>query len=207
MTEDRSARKRRVVVDAATALFLRHGYLGTSMDQIAAFAAVSKPTVYKFFPDKEQLFTAIVLETLDRAGAPFLAELSRLAETRSGQLADDLRDLARRYLATVTQPAVLQLRRLVIGASHQLPALASAYYERAPEQTLRTLADCFRRLADRGLLRTPDPDQAAAHFAFLVLGRALDKSLFCGDQPFTAEELAAQADAGAAAFLAAYGTL
>jgi TetR/AcrR family transcriptional repressor of mexJK operon len=207
MTEDRSARKRRVVVDAATTLFLRHGYLGTSMDQIAAFAGVSKPTVYKFFPDKEQLFTAIVMETLDRAGAPFLAELSRLAETRSGQLADDLRDLARRYLATVTQPAVLQLRRLVIGASHQLPALASAYYERAPEQTLRTLADCFRRLADRGLLRAPDPDQAAAHFAFLVLGRALDKSLFCGDQPFTTEELAAQADAGASAFLAAYAAM
>jgi TetR/AcrR family transcriptional repressor of mexJK operon len=207
MTEDRSARKRRVVVDAATTLFLRHGYLGTSMDQIAAFAGVSKPTVYKFFPDKEQLFTAIVMETLDRAGAPFLAELSRLAETRSGQLADDLRDLAWRYLATVTQPAVLQLRRLVIGASHQLPALASAYYERAPEQTLRTLADCFRRLADRGLLRAPDPDQAAAHFAFLVLGRALDKSLFCGDQPFTTEELAAQADAGASAFLAAYAAM
>jgi TetR/AcrR family transcriptional repressor of mexJK operon len=207
MTEDRSARKRRVVVDAATTLFLRHGYLGTSMDQIAAFAGVSKPTVYKFFADKEQLFTAIVMETLDRARGPFLAELSRLAETRSGQLADDLRDLARRYLATVTQPAVLQMRRLVIGASHQLPALASAYYERAPEQTLRTLADCFRRLADRGLLRAPDPDQAAAHFAFLVLGRALDKSLFCGDQPFTTEELAAQADAGAAAFLAAYAAM
>jgi TetR/AcrR family transcriptional repressor of mexJK operon len=207
MTEDRSARKRRVVVDAATTLFLRHGYLGTSMDQIAAFAGVSKPTVYKFFADKEQLFTAIVMETLDRAGGPFLAELSRLAETRSGQLADDLRDLARRYLATVTQPAVLQMRRLVIGASHQLPALASAYYERAPEQTLRTLADCFRRLADRGQLRAPDPDQAAAHFAFLVLGRALDKSLFCGDQPFTAEELAAQADAGASAFLAAYAAM
>jgi TetR/AcrR family transcriptional repressor of mexJK operon len=207
MTEDRSARKRRVVVDAAATLFLRHGYLGTSMDQIAAFAAVSKPTVYKFFPDKEQLFTAIVMETLDRAGAPFLAELPRLAETRYGQLADDLRDLARQYLATVTQPAVLQLRRLVIGASPQLPAVASAYYERAPEQTLRSLADCFRRLADRGLLRAPDPGQAAAHFAFLVLGRALDKSLFCGDQPFTGEELAAQADAGAAAFLGAYGTL
>lgn len=207
MTEDRSARKRRVVVDAATTLFLRHGYLGTSMDQIAAFAGVSKPTVYRFFADKEQLFTAIVMETLDRAGGPFLAGLSRLAETRSGQLADDLRDLARRYLATVTQPAVLQMRRLVIGASHQLPALASAYYERAPERTLRMLADCFRRLADRGLLRAPDPGQAAAHFAFLVLGRALDKSLFCGDQPFTTEELAAQADAGASAFLAAYAAM
>jgi TetR/AcrR family transcriptional regulator, mexJK operon transcriptional repressor len=202
MTDDRSARKRRVVIDAATTLFLRHGYLGTSMDQIAAFAAVSKPTVYKFFPDKEQLLTAIVTETLDRGTSPLLTELSRLAE--SDRLASDLRELARRYLTTVTQPPGLQLRRLVIGASHQLPGLARTYYEQAPEQILRALAECFRRLANRGLLRLTDPGQAAAHFAFLVLGRALDKSLFCGDQPFTAAELAAQADAGASAFLAAY---
>jgi AcrR family transcriptional regulator len=106
--ESRSARKRRAIVEAATALFLRHGYLGTSMDQIALFAAVSKPTVYKFFPDKEQLLTAIVLETLDHAGTPFLDGLARLAGT--DQLADDMRQLARRYLATVTQPPVLQLR-------------------------------------------------------------------------------------------------
>jgi TetR/AcrR family transcriptional regulator, mexJK operon transcriptional repressor len=200
--EDRSSRKRRGIVEAATTLFLRHGYLGTTMDQIATFAAVSKPTVYKFFPDKEHLFSEIVLGTLDRVGDPFRAELAALGQT--GSLVPDLQQLARRYLATVTQPPVLQLRRLVIGASHQLPALAQAYYERAPEQTMRALAGCFRQLADRGQLRLDDPLVAASHFAFLVLGRALDKSLFCGDSPFTDAELTAQADAGAAAFLAAY---
>ena len=202
--EDRSTRKRRVIVEAATTLFLRHGYLGTTMDQIAAMAAVSKPTVYKFFPDKEQLFTDIVLGTLDRAGDPFRAELASLASTE--QLDEDLRQLAHRYLATVMQPVVLQFRRLVIGASHQLPALATAYYERAPEQTMRALADCFGQLAGRGLLRPGDPLVAASHFAFLVLGRALDKSLFCGDRPFSEAELAAQAEDGTAAFLAAYAT-
>jgi TetR/AcrR family transcriptional regulator, mexJK operon transcriptional repressor len=201
--EDRSTRKRRAVVEAATTLFLRRGYLGTSMDQVAAFAAVSKPTVYKFFGDKEQLFTEIVLGTLDRAGDPFRAEVASLARTEN--LPADLRRLARRYLATVTQPVVLQLRRMVIGSSPQLPDLARAYYERAPEQTIRALAQCFGQLADRGLLQLDDPGVAASHFAFLVLGRALDKSLFCGDNPFSEAELAAQADAGASAFLAAYG--
>ena len=202
VVEDRSARKRRAVVQAATALFLQQGYLGTSMDQIATVAAVSKPTVYKFFPDKEQLFTSIVLETLDQAGDPFRAELQSLAET--GDLATDLRQLARQYLATVTGPGVLRLRRLVIGASHQVPAVAQAYYERAPEQTIRALADCFQRLASRGLLKLTDPLVAASHFAFLVLGRVLDKSLFYPDRPFSDAELTAYADAGATAFLAAY---
>jgi TetR/AcrR family transcriptional repressor of mexJK operon len=104
------------------------------------------------------------------------------------------------------QPVVLQLRRLVIGASHQLPGLARAYYERAPEQTIDGLAACFARLASRGLLTTDDPDVAASHFAFLVLGRALDKSLFCGDQPFSPDELAAQADTAATTFLAAFAS-
>ena len=45
----RSARKRRAIMEAATALFLRDGYRNTSMDQIAADAAVSKQTVYKQF--------------------------------------------------------------------------------------------------------------------------------------------------------------
>ena len=70
---------------------------------------------------------------------------------------------------------------------------------------MRALADCFQLLGDRGLLQVSDPLLAASHFAFLVLGRALDKSLFCGDRPFSDSELTAQADAGAAAFLAAYG--
>lgn len=38
----RSARKRRAIIEAATALFLEHGYQGTSMNDIAALAAVSK---------------------------------------------------------------------------------------------------------------------------------------------------------------------
>lgn len=201
--ETRSARKRQAIIAAATELFLRHGYLGTSMDQVTAAAAVSKPTVYRFFTDKEQLFTEIVLGTLDRAGGPVRARVELLARTTD--LPADLRVLARDYLTAVTQPGVLQLRRLVIGASHQLPALARAYYERAPQQTMDALAGCFSHLTSRGLLRCPDGRLAAAHFAFLVLGQALDKSLFCGDRPFPAAELTAQADAGAAAFLAAYG--
>jgi AcrR family transcriptional regulator len=54
---------------AATALFLSRGYEGTSMDDVAALAEVSKPTVYKHFADKERLFYAIVLATTARCAA------------------------------------------------------------------------------------------------------------------------------------------
>jgi len=44
--ESRSARKRRVIVEAATKVFLDKGYDRSSMDDVATMAAVSKPTVY-----------------------------------------------------------------------------------------------------------------------------------------------------------------
>lgn len=201
--EGRSARKRRAIIDAATTLFLRHGYQGSSMDEIAALAEVSKQTVYKNFPDKEGLFTEIVLGTLDRAGEPFREQLEQLRHT--SDLPSDLRDLARQYLGTVMQPRVLQQRRLVIGEASRLPALAEAYYQRAPERTITALADCFQHLSGRGLLDAPDPMLAAGHFAFLILGRPLDRSLFCGPEGgFTPAELTALADAGTRVFLAAY---
>jgi TetR/AcrR family transcriptional repressor of mexJK operon len=200
--EDRSTRKRRAITDAAMTLFLERGYLGTSVDQIAVLAAVSKPTVYRFFADKEQLLTEIVLETLDRRSEPFRAEMATVAET--SDLSAALRDLARDYITVVTQPAGLALRRLIIGASHQLPALAQAYYERAQEQTLGALANLFAQLARRGLLDITEPITAASHFAFLVLGRALDRSLFCTNPPFSKAELQQQADDGVTAFLIVY---
>ena len=65
--EPRSTRKRRAILEAATTVFLRKGYLGTSMDEIAALAAVSKQTVYKHFADKERLFSEIVVGTVNEA--------------------------------------------------------------------------------------------------------------------------------------------
>jgi len=191
-------------MDAATELFLREGYQRASMDEVAKRAAVSKQTVYKHFADKQRLFTEIVLHTLELASGPVLDEVAALPDTRD--LPGDLRELARRYLATVMRPQVLALRRMIIGEAVRQPELAHAYYEGAPESTLATLADCFARLADRGLLRVPDPAVAAEQFAYLVLGKPLDKSLFyADDELFTRAELHAHADAAVNAFLAAYG--
>lgn len=201
--EGRSARKRRAIVEAATTLFLHKGYQGTSMDEVATVAAVSKQTVYKNFADKERLFTEIVTGTADRVGGVFRTEIRALRNT--DDLAPDLGLLARRYLASVMQPRVLRLRRLVIGEAIRLPDLAHAYYRRAPEQTVAAFADCFGRLAERGLLRVDDPTLAAHHFAFLVLGRPLDRALFCREEDaYTATELDEIADAGVRVFLAAY---
>jgi TetR/AcrR family transcriptional repressor of mexJK operon len=202
--EPRSIRKHRAILDAASTVFLRNGYLGTSMDEIAALAQVSKQTVYKHFADKESLFTAIVTAAVDAAGDPVTAEATALAD--SDDLEADLRALARDQLGKVMQPQLMQLRRLVIGEAGRFPELGRAFYDRGAGRTTAALAAAFERLTERGQLRTPDPQLAASHFNWLVMAAPVNRAMLLGDDAIpSAAELDRYAEGGVRAFLAAYG--
>src|ERR1700688_3766434 len=56
----RGVRKKAAILEAAQRAFFSNAFVGTSMDQVAATAAVSKQTVYKHFSDKEALFREVV---------------------------------------------------------------------------------------------------------------------------------------------------
>jgi TetR/AcrR family transcriptional repressor of mexJK operon len=199
----RSARKRQTILSAGRELFLSNGYQGTSVDQIAASAEVSKQTVYKHFGDKHELLLAIVNNALESTVTPFLARIRALADT--ADLEDDLTALAADYLRAVLQEPVVQLRRLVVGEANRVPELAQLYYDQAPARTLAAFAECFSVLHDRCLLRVPEPADAAEHFAFLVVGRCIDQALFCGGPDVLASvDVDSHVRAGVQVFLAAY---
>src|SRR5215216_5550769 len=160
--ERRSTLKRRAMLDAATTAFLRNGYAGTSMDEIAALAAVSKQTVYKHFDSKERLFFEIVTSTVNEASDPVYNDVLGLED--SGDVEADLRGLARQLLRQVMQPRILQLRRLVIAEAGRFPELGRTFYEQGPGRTITALATVLERLAERGVLQPDDPLLAAAHF-------------------------------------------
>src|ERR1700730_18654570 len=84
-----------VIREAATTLFLRSGYLGTSMDEIAALAGVSKQTLYTHFANKEQLFSELARGTTDVADESIAAMTVLLQDTDDLERA--LRELGRRY--------------------------------------------------------------------------------------------------------------
>jgi AcrR family transcriptional regulator len=201
----RSARKRKAILEAGTTLFLSKGYLGTSMDEIAALARVSKQTVYKHFADKERLFSEIVTAEVDEIANPNTDAVLKLRET--GDLERDLRRFARAQLRAVMEPRLLQLRRLVIGESGRFPQLGRLFYERGPGRTIDALATMFDGLASRGVLDLDDPRLAAAHFNWLVMSIPLNQAMLLGeDEPATPAELNRYADAGVRSFLAAHRT-
>src|SRR5258708_1017642 len=75
--EEKKAATREALLEAATKVFSRHGYVATSVDEVAWEAGVTKGAVYSNFASKDALFAAVIeryhdrriLEILDRVDA------------------------------------------------------------------------------------------------------------------------------------------
>lgn len=189
--------------EAAAALFLEKGYQGTSMDDIAAAAQVSKQTIYTHFAGKEELFSDLVLGNAERVDE-FIAAVERtFAED---DLPTSLRTLARQYVGFVSRPDVLRLRRLIIGEAARFPELARRYYELVPGRVYAALAEQFATLGKKGQLRSGDPATAANHFAWLTVGLTLDRGMFYPvESALEGVDLDQVAESAVGVFLAAYG--
>ena len=111
MKAELAALKKERILDAATHLFRRNGYHGTSMDEIAAAIGVTKPFIYYQFRDKQEILAEIcsvgarltlsaVEETEQRDGSAFArmhwfcCRLTEIVVDHGHYLAVYLRELA-----------------------------------------------------------------------------------------------------------------
>jgi AcrR family transcriptional regulator len=74
-TSSRNDRRQRIVL-AASQMFAERAYVEVQMDELARAASVAKPTIYRYFNSKEDLF----LEALDGTMSELVAEVSRVAD-------------------------------------------------------------------------------------------------------------------------------
>jgi TetR/AcrR family transcriptional repressor of mexJK operon len=200
----RASRKRRAIVEAAAHVFVRDGFAGASVDEIADEARVSKPTVYAYFGKKEQLFHQTLALILHEA----IAGMSTPLEAPLGvtdDLQQELVEYAHRWLAVLLQPQILSLRRLVLGETERFLELGQVWFESGPGRVDRALAQQFARLTQQGKLHAPDAAMAAQHFGHLVAGPPQTLLLFRTRDAMSEQELDRYIQSGVAAFLAAYG--
>ena len=125
-----SVAKHQAILEAAEEIFLRAGYLGTNMDEVAVRSGVSKQTVYKHFGSKETLFVDLVTAMTSSAGDRVLHD--HVVPDDAIEVARHLEAYAERQLSVVLTPKLLQLRRLVIGEVERFPDLAQALYASGP---------------------------------------------------------------------------
>jgi TetR/AcrR family transcriptional repressor of mexJK operon len=182
--------------------FVSQGYDGTSMEEIATKAGVSKQTVYKHFVDKETLFGEVIRASAAQATDAFdaVAALLTEAEFKTG----GLRKVARRFMTTLMDEDRLKLRRLIIANADRMPQLGRDWYEKGFERMLTSMASCFQQLTGRQLLWTPDPYLAASHFFGMLLWIPMNEAMFTGNKnPRSQAELERHADATVETFLVA----
>lgn len=200
-----SSRKRQAILEAAEPLFLRDGYLGTSMDELAEHAGVSKQTVYRHFVSKELLFVELVTSMTAGSGDD-LDKLGGLPE-KDAELAPYFTHYAVDELRIVVTPRLLQLRRLVIGEVGRFPVLAEALYQNGPRRSIRCLTAVISELSRRGLLAAEDPEVAATTLNWLVLAAPVNEAMLLGDGAIPTEAaFTVHAIEATRVFLAAYAS-
>ncbi|MER6349396.1 TetR/AcrR family transcriptional regulator [Streptomyces sp. NPDC001595] len=75
--------KRDEIVSAAVDVFGRHGFRQTTMDLVAQAAGVSRPALYQYFRNKQDVFAAVAEQVTDQ-----LVRSARRARDAEGTLAD-----------------------------------------------------------------------------------------------------------------------
>jgi TetR/AcrR family transcriptional regulator, mexJK operon transcriptional repressor len=197
------SRKSAEVLESAKRLFLERGFVGTTVEDIAAAANVSKATVYSNFRDKEELLTALLDQVSGDAAAIAAAAFEPLAE--DGPLEERLQRVALALVDGVLQPQVVQLRRLAIAEAARHPAATKTYWDRGPALSLMLLERGFMRLTDSGQLGTGAESRLAAEqFAYALLGPLQDRMLLVSGDPLSADERLARVTAVVRRFLAAW---
>ena len=156
-------RKRRDILEAASAEFQNAGFGGVSMDRIAQVAQVSKRTVYNHFPSKEELFQAIVVELLDR-----LDQLQTEPYDSESPLEDQLNGIGTAYAKRVASNEFLKLARVVISRFvHSSDQLAEAVGKR--EQGKQPILRWIKSAQEDGRLKVENPLQAARQYCALLM--------------------------------------
>jgi TetR/AcrR family transcriptional repressor of mexJK operon len=190
------------LIDTAREVLLERGYGGTTMDEVAARAHISKASLYREHPSKDALFAAVVRAWAEAGRDAMRPHLARLVDGED--LRADLIALGETMRAGILSRDVLNMRRLVASEAKRLPEVAAGYLEDSWQRNIRALADALRALQDRGLLRLRDPLAAADQLTWLVIGSPLNRCLLTGTEG-AAEDAAPVADA-VDLFLAGYGT-
>lgn len=173
------------MLDAAVEVFSRHGFHGSSMDDIAEVAMISKPMLYLYLGSKEELFAACIAREAQRfvtaviesadAGLPPREQLSRGAEAFFTFVAEH-RDgwLVLYRQARAEQPFAQQ----VVSGRAQIAKVVSALLQRSNARGLDAayfdsvafaLVGAGEALADR-MLDEGQPDPTAT--ATLLVGLA-----------------------------------
>lgn len=184
----------REIVDAALTVFGERGFAAARLEDVAAQAGVSKGTLYLYFPNKEELFKAVVREAI----LPNLDMAERLLAGAQGPSFAVLETLLTLFATRILKSRAGAIPKLIIAEAGNFPDLARFYYDEVIRRAFALLAAVLERGVARGEFRPVDVESTVRLIVAPMLMSALWRSSFEaleGRPPDVAALLAAHLDA------------
>ncbi len=155
------------ILSAALEVFAEHGLAGARVDDIAARAGVSKGTVYRYFPGKEELFREAVRDRVART----LTGLSSAAgrgepEERLGRFVDA-------YWAHLRRASFPRFYRLLMAELHRFPDLTRFYAEEVSGRVIELVSAIIEEGVRAGRFRDADPTVTGRMIVGLLVQHAI----------------------------------
>ena len=196
----RKGRKYAQVIQGAREIFMREGFEGASVDDIARASGVSKATLYSYFPDKRLLFMEVAMGQCQNQADEALTTIDR-----SRPPAEVLPQVAKAFLAFILSDLGQNIFRMCVAESDRFPELGREFYQCGPMVVRQALSGYLAEAAARGELVIDDMDLAADQFAELCKTDLWPRLVFGIQTRFTEAERARVIDGAVLTFLARYG--
>lgn len=196
----RTGRKLQQVLDGAREVFMRDGFEGASVDDIARAAGVSKATLYNYFPDKRMLFLEVAKAECRAQSDAAVAQIGVTDDVRAA-----MTSAAKRMVRFFMSDVGMQVYRIVVGENQRFPELGREFYETGPAQVREILREFLQRGIDAGKLKIDDLDLAVDQFPELCkAGLHMPMAIGIREKP-TEEEIDRVVESAVDMFLCRYG--
>lgn len=174
----KSKEKHKLILKAASSLFLNDGFANTSMDNVAKASGVSKQTVYSHFENKDTLFQSVIASKCES----YQLDTNQLlqATVERMPLRQYLIQVGSQLIRLLQDPDAVALYRTIIGEATNTPHVAKLFYEAGPEASKKSLGKVFYFYGD-GLLSHQESLQMASDFCIFLMGD-FHTRLLCGIQ-------------------------
>ncbi|TCT05207.1 TetR/AcrR family transcriptional regulator [Aquabacter spiritensis] len=151
--------KRLQILAGAREVFLERGFDAASMGDIARTAGVSKGTLYVYFEDKVDLFTALVTSECAET-----AERTFVLDTSDQDIEAALNKLGHSFIEAMVRPSHIATVRTVIAIAGKFPEIGRRFFEAGPCEGIKRLSAFLRIKVAEGVLEIDDVEIAASQF-------------------------------------------
>ncbi len=179
---ERGAARHAAFIDAATEVFLEHGYDGATLDEIVRRAGGSRATLNNQFGGKEGLFVAIIATLCAEMNATLALSVNAEHGPR-----ETLLDFGLAFMRVMLRPESLGLYRIVMAEAGRFPALGLAVYRNGPQVAAERLTAYLGAGSKAGLFTRGDAALRARHFLEMIKGDLHFRALLGIDAPSARE--------------------